>query len=140
MSKILFFSLLVYGIGMAQSNRLNNDLYFSVVQKDIEKTFNRKEEKDPLFRWSFCALKTFPVKNGESCVLPCCPEDKNYYNSIFYMVDGSLVHLIVGIRCYYIGENKSFYKAYRLDLLRNQSNDLMWKIMEVMSRETDRYE
>jgi hypothetical protein len=56
------------------------------------------------------------------------------------MVDGSLVHLIVGIRCHRIGENKFFYKAYRFDLQRDKANNLRWKVTEEISKETDRYD
>jgi hypothetical protein len=52
----------MYGLGVTQP--VNNDLYFSVVKKDIERTFNKKQETDPLYRWNFTALKAFPVKKG----------------------------------------------------------------------------
>ena len=138
MIKFLILCLLMSGPCAAQT--VNNDLYFSVVKKDIERIFNERQEKDPLFRWSFRALKTFPVERGESCLLPCCREEKNYYDSTVYMVDGSLVHLIVGIRSYWVGENKFFYKAYHFDLLRDKTNNLSWKITEEVSKETDRFD
>jgi hypothetical protein len=138
MIRVLILCLFIGGPGVAQP--INNDLYFSVVKKDIERIFNAKKEKDPLFHWSFRSLKTFPLEKGESCLLPCCREEKNYYDSIIYMVDGSLVHLIVGVRSYRIGENRFFYKAYRFDLLRDKTNNLTWKITEELSKETDRYD
>jgi hypothetical protein len=87
----------------------NETLFLFLIKKDFENYLNKVDSSS----WNFQSLKTFPIKKGKSCLLPCCPDEKNYrsvetYNNCFYLVESSFSHILVGVRW----NKKSIYKIY----------------------------